>query len=521
MNTNTHNRVDFWNRTSYPTLEITTNVAKSGCVVDCAFCPQRTLERVEYIGDRILSMDNFKKVIDKLPKEIRITFAGFTEPWLNKYCTDMLLYAYNAGHPVAAFTTAVGMSPEDVYKIKDIKFTDGPNGGFALHLPDQQRVAKHPITKTYIKTIEAFQECEKDFNHFYTVCMGNDVHESVRHAYQYAQIPPFYSRAGNLLGEGTYKKEVKLLNFIKTPIADGPRTCGCVEDLYHNVLLPNGNVSLCCQDYSLEHILGNLFTQPYEEVIPKPNTCFSLCRACENQKIPDTDLPTAEISSTKLIPRHFNWGDLGIRSSVNMDNVGRRVFIDKAYTKHFDVNDGDVVVDVGASVGPFSYSILNKKPSKIICIEPNRQLFHTLMFNMSNADIDINLINAAIADRDEDVEIHGTFDPKGTTSLAKGIRFDTLIKNYQLEKIDFLKFSCTGGEYSIFSASNFNWIASNVKKIAGRFYLKYEDEKRKFKEFRDMYISVMPVYHTTIDIFDNSSIERESYIDIYIDNRNN
>ena len=38
-------------------------------------------------------MDNFKKSVDKLPTQVRVTFAGFTEPWLNPKATDMLLYA--------------------------------------------------------------------------------------------------------------------------------------------------------------------------------------------------------------------------------------------------------------------------------------------------------------------------------------------------------------------------------------------------------------------------------------------
>ena len=60
------------------------------------------------------------------------------------------------------------------------------------------------------------------------------------------------------------------------------RPVGCLEKLYHNVVLPNGDVSLCCMDYGLEHIIGNLLDQEYEDVIPKHNTCFfNLCRFCE------------------------------------------------------------------------------------------------------------------------------------------------------------------------------------------------------------------------------------------------
>ena len=39
-----------------------------------------------------------------------------------------------------------------------------------------------------------------------------------------------------------------------------------VKTLDFNVLLPNGNVTLCCMDYGLKHILGNLVTDSYESL---------------------------------------------------------------------------------------------------------------------------------------------------------------------------------------------------------------------------------------------------------------
>jgi hypothetical protein len=59
-------------------------------------------------------------------------------------------------------------------------------------------------------------------------------------------------------------------------------TCGCIEDLYHNVVLPNGDVSLCCMDYGLKHIIGNIYEQEYDDIIPPPFSCFKLCQTCEN-----------------------------------------------------------------------------------------------------------------------------------------------------------------------------------------------------------------------------------------------
>jgi len=275
---------DYWKVTSWPTMEFTTNIAEIGCVVDCAFCPQRTLEKTYKSDVRRMSFDDFKTLLDKLPQEIRITFAGFTEPWLNRDCTDMALYAHERGHKVAAFTTAVGMKIDDVIRLKDIPFADGPNSGFCLHLPDQERIAKHPINSNYIKVIEVFGQVCHEIKNFQLMCMSQTVHESVRHVFSNAHYPEFWSRSGNLLNEFSQKPE--LLNYahiVKSVYhGESPKTCNQIEDIYHNVVLPNGDVYLCCQDYALKHKLGNLFEEDYDDIVPKNNSCFDLCRFCEN-----------------------------------------------------------------------------------------------------------------------------------------------------------------------------------------------------------------------------------------------
>lgn len=221
--------------------------------------------------------------LDKIPKEVRITFAGFTEPWLNPKCTDMVLYAHEKGHPISIFTTGIGMTLDDLEKIKHIPFAGAPNGNFTLHLPDAERKAKHPITDKYIKLIERFGELKNEIHNFQVMTMGT-VHESVSHIFPTAHSPEMWSRAGNLSREMILKPE--LLNrsneFKSVYHGDKPKTCGCVEKLYHNVILPNGDVSLCCMDYGLKNIIGNIFTQSYEEIVPKYNSCFDICKFCEN-----------------------------------------------------------------------------------------------------------------------------------------------------------------------------------------------------------------------------------------------
>ena len=273
---------NFWRTTSHPTLEITTSIPVKGCAVDCVFCPQRLLVE-RYKGNKSLTFEDYKKIIDKLPLEVRITFAGFTEPWLHRECTDMLLYAYDKGHDIAAFTTGIGMKVSDMERIKHIPFSDGPNGGFVFHLPDNELLAKHPITPRYIELVEYIGTIRNEIKNFYIMFMGS-VHESVRHVFDGIRPSEMWSRAGNLTHETILKPELLNLKDSYRTIYHGEQdmTCNCDEKLYHNVLLPNGDVSLCCMDYGLDQILGNLLIQEYDEIMPSPLSCFKLCRFCEN-----------------------------------------------------------------------------------------------------------------------------------------------------------------------------------------------------------------------------------------------
>ena len=77
---------------------------------------------------------------------------------------------------------------------------------------------------------------------------------------------------------------------------------------------------------------------------------------------------------------NFNWGWMEEQSLVyhvmsngehkhmgehHKDSIIKEIFIDKCYEKFFEVEEGDIVLDIGASVGPFTYSILHKNPKHV------------------------------------------------------------------------------------------------------------------------------------------------------------
>jgi hypothetical protein len=271
-----------WREVIDPIFEITTNILTNGCAVNCVFCPQKTLTSV-YKGERMLSLTDFKTAVDKIPIGVGIIFAGLSEPWLNANCTAMIVYANFKGHKISIFTTGLGMTIEDVDVIKSIPFASGPNRGFTLHVPDTEGYANHAVTDKYITLLEYIRD--SNIAHLRVVSMGT-VPERVKQIFPEIQRAQMFSRAGNIQKEEQFKPELANLRsmIISTDLGEGQISCISPEGHHHSVMLPNGDVSICCQDYELKHIIGNIFTQEYKDIIPPKDTPFALCRFCENGK---------------------------------------------------------------------------------------------------------------------------------------------------------------------------------------------------------------------------------------------
>ena len=227
------------------TLEITTRI---GCKNMCRYCPQKLLiqQYHKVKGDYIMSFQTFKTCIDKLPKDVRIDFSGMAEPWLNKEATKMLLYAYKSGFGnIAVYTTCVGMTLQDVGKIKNI-----PYSVFMVHLADADGNAKILITKEYLNVLTAIKN--SGIHNIKYMTMGK-LHPKLKAQFDgLLKEIPMLSRGGNL--DDSIAKVTKR------------GSIECIAGLQHNVLLPNGDVILCCMDYGLKHKIGNLLTDQYKDL---------------------------------------------------------------------------------------------------------------------------------------------------------------------------------------------------------------------------------------------------------------
>jgi len=172
----------------------------------------------------------------------------------NKNCSVMVSRASLRGLPITVYTTLVGMKMRDVELLQGLSFKD-----FCIHLPDKQGFAKIPITDEYLAVLTAcFTTVQTSRGIAYS--LFGELDDRVKAIVgDKVGVPANYmvSRSGLLSDYG--------LRVDKT----GPVRCLCVgesEVLDHNVLLPDGRVVVCCMDFGMKYVLGNLLKQEYESL---------------------------------------------------------------------------------------------------------------------------------------------------------------------------------------------------------------------------------------------------------------
>jgi FkbM family methyltransferase len=220
---------------------------------------------------------------------------------------------------------------------------------------------------------------------------------------------------------------------------------------------------------------------------------------------------------------NFDWGT---SNQWYRETIKSEIFVDKIYEKIFEVEEGDIVLDVGASIGPFAYSIVHKNPSHVFCLEPSGDEFMTLVNNTRKYPV--TCINKGIGERNGEMVFDALFGPENKPGKAMGITFQQFIKDYRFERIDFIKTDCEGGEYDIFNPENLIWIKTRVRKITGEWHLSTPELKEKFRIFRDVYLRVFDNFEVYSvdgidikwDLWNEHFIEHYNEIIIYINNDN-
>lgn len=263
-----------------PVVEVTPRV---GCSVNCHFCPQelflKKYHEINRSSKREMSIDDFKYYIDKTPDDCIIDFSGFVEPFLANDGVQMVKYAHEKGRDIRLFTTLVGLTIDDFKQIEDIPFKF-----VVLHIPDVKKYANIPLNKEYFEVLQyVISKDKNDGTPFVDManCQAEPNPEIVKMINNRFPISwQLVDRAGNLEGDGLQSAVAKMIHIY----------CTRAINMNHNVLLPNGDLLLCCMDFGMKRVLGNLKTQTYEEIMQgkmmniiqtaNSNLGDVLCRKC-------------------------------------------------------------------------------------------------------------------------------------------------------------------------------------------------------------------------------------------------
>lgn len=282
-------------------LEITTTV---GCVNACRVCPQGLLKRAyaERSDCRVLTPETFRQCLRTVPPGVLIEFCGMSEPFGNPDCADMVLQAHASGYAVSMYTTAVGMGEADVEKIRSVPFVT-----FSLHLPDIDGNFRLRVTGAYLAVLSRLRDA--GIASLESMSLGR-ADEKARRAldgipHHPQDVTRLKSRAGTVSGRPVLHKSGRIL-------------CLRSPRLTRWVLLPNGDVCLCCMDYGLKHVIGNLTRQGYHSIavsadmeqirrrLKDDRAGDVICRRCEIAGRPVSHLRNVYsrfMAKVRLLPR--------------------------------------------------------------------------------------------------------------------------------------------------------------------------------------------------------------------------
>jgi len=194
--------------------------------------------------------------------------------------------------------------------------------------------------------------------------------------------------------------------------------------------------------------------------------------------------------------------------------VYAEVFILKDYCRKFKIEEGDVVLDIGANIGVFSkYSLLNGAKT-VHSIEPCKKYHGPLVKNLQDYK-NSKIHKIAISDTNKKVEIKESDHFGGDSFFINSnnvnnsydvncLSLDSFIDRNKIDKIDFLKVDAEGSEIDIFNGIS----DSNLKKVKkitieyhhALFNYDVDVRERLIDRFRKLNYNLYVLYTSTDDL---------------------
>lgn len=173
-----------------------------------------------------------------------------------------------------------------------------------------------------------------------------------------------------------------------------------------------------------------------------------------------------------------------IRVPKRLFLIFKEIFLSDVYEINSlknELNENSIVMDIGANVGFFSFLVLSKvKVKKIFSFEPiptNIQIFNQTISENELVKAHVQLTQAAVTGSEqngielfldgnneltENASVFSGFESTHSTKVSvPSISFTKILKENNIEQVDFLKMDCEGSEFDIV----YNTDSSLIKKV--------------------------------------------------------
>jgi len=231
-----------------------------GCSIGCDYCAQNTLNKK--CSTKYMSFDDYKKYLSTVPKNgVYLIYAGYCEPLLYDDLENVVKYSYDNGYNILCATTLPTLNKNNL----ELFLTEKYWKGRTVHLKDSSMNQKH-FNSTYYSYLERYLEQMKkqtDKSKEYRFSfLGENLDVNIISLLEKYDLKNLLNPIIPFQRIDAPVKSNRILKPIYLP-----GRIFCSENYYRKqMIVPGGDVVMCCMDVEKKHILGNLNNMSYNEI---------------------------------------------------------------------------------------------------------------------------------------------------------------------------------------------------------------------------------------------------------------
>lgn len=279
-------------------LEITSTI---GCAMMCDYCPQTLIKSTldKNINNRILQKKNFINYFKNIPNSTIIHWSGYSEPLAHKDFPFFAEYLRDNNYEQHISTTMFGRPDTEIFMSKFNFF-----GSVTFHLPDDSKLMKLKVGQRYLKNLESaliYQASNLHFKNIYIVVFGKNFHPDVSNLIFKLLDKKIINKKSIDIRDHLHSRnnEITKMNGFRVTSRKLENSKFSNKLFYcsygrldQGVLVPNGDINICCHDYSLKGIVGNIKNNNISDIYVHENLFknkfhygqSNICNKCEYYK---------------------------------------------------------------------------------------------------------------------------------------------------------------------------------------------------------------------------------------------